>query len=156
VTGPMFRGLGYPNWILGIELWQSSVVILMLWTLTSRYGVLGAPAAWLVAVGSSQLLSLMFARRVISHPLSGAIRPIAMVVLASLAGAGTIIALQQGGAGVLGLLMAGTAGACVTIIAIWLCDVTFDLGLRAHFTQVFPQLAGIVGFTVAAPSSTIR
>ena len=57
MTGPLFRGLGYPQWLFSIEVCQSTLVVVLLWTLTGRYGVLGAAFAWLIATGSSQIVS---------------------------------------------------------------------------------------------------
>ena len=87
MTGPLFRGLGYPHWLFSIEVCQSTLVVVLLWTLTGRYGVLGAAFAWLIATGSSQIVSFLLARRIFRNPLAGLAPPLASVLLASLAGA---------------------------------------------------------------------
>ena len=148
-TGPLFRGLGYPHWILSIEAWQSSLVIVLLWSLTGRYGVLGAALAWLVAVGSSQVVSFILARRIFRNPLAGSALPLVIVLLASLVGALTAVAVTQLVPGVAGFLIAVSAAACATMAVLWFCDERFELGLRADLSQAFPQVASLLGLAPA-------
>ncbi len=149
-SGPLFRGLGYPNWILSIEVWQSSLVILLLWSLTGRYGVVGAALAWLIATCSSQVLSFVLTHRVVRNPLAESIAPIGMIVFASTTGALTAVAVQRGVAGAAGLVMALAAAALVTTAVLWFCDDHFDLGLRSGFGQAFPQAASLLRLAPAA------
>jgi O-antigen/teichoic acid export membrane protein len=148
-TGPLFRGLGHPGWILAIEVIQSTLVILLLWSLTGRYGVVGAALAWLIAIASSQVVSFIFARRILQRPLAGSIVPMAVVLLASLAAALTVFVLRQVVSGVAGLLMAVAFAASAAAIMLWSCDRRFDLGLRTDVTQAFPQMADLIAFATA-------
>jgi lipopolysaccharide exporter len=140
-SGPLFRGLGYPQWILSIEVWQSSLVIVLLWSLTGRYGVLGAAFAWLIATCSSQFVSFLLTHRIVQRPLAASALPLASILLASLVGALTAVAVTQVLSGVVGLLLALSAAACATITVLWFCDERFGLGLRTDLSQAFPQLA---------------
>jgi lipopolysaccharide exporter len=143
-SGPLFKGLGYPQWILAIEAWQSSVAILLLWTLTGRYGVLGAALAWVVAVGSAQMMSFGFARRILQRPLAGSALPLAITVVASLLAALTAVVITLTASGATGLVMATTAALLVAAVVLWIGDSFFDLELRADLTRTFPQVASLV------------
>ena len=148
-TGPLFRGLGYPHWILSIEVWQSSLVVVLLWSLTGRYGVLGAALAWLIAVCSSQVVSFILARRIFRNPLAGSALPLGSVLFASIVGALTAVAVTQLAPGVAGLLIAVSAAACATMAVLWFCDQRFELGLRRDLSQAFPQVASLLGLAPA-------
>jgi lipopolysaccharide exporter len=150
-SGPLFRGLGYPQWILSIEVWQSSLIIVLLWRLTGQYGVLGAAMAWLIAVGSSQVVSLVLAHRIIRNPLAGAMLPLAIVLLASLAGALTAVAVTRLLPGIAGLLSALSGAACTTTAVLWFCDERLELGLRIDLSLAFPQVASVLGLAPAMP-----
>jgi PST family polysaccharide transporter len=147
--GPLFRGMGYPKWVLALELVQSGLVVGLLWALTSRYGAVGAALAWLMGVVASQVLNFVFARRLVNHPLAGALLPIACVFIASSAGAATVVALGQLVAGLGGFVVALVVAPTVTSILIWLCDRRFDLGLATVLTQTFPHVAARIGLVPA-------
>jgi O-antigen/teichoic acid export membrane protein len=153
-TGPLFRGVGRPQWIVSVELCQSSLVIVLVWSLTGRYGAPGAAAAWLLAVGSSQLLSYFLARRILPRPLEGSVFPLALIMLASLTGAFAALAAHRLAPGVTGLLVAVPLAASVTIIVLWFCDTRFKLGLRTDLMRTFPQVATLAGFRPAATAAT--
>jgi O-antigen/teichoic acid export membrane protein len=149
-TGPLFRGLGYPHWLFSIELCQSSLVVVLLWTLTGRYGVLGAALAWLIATSSSQVVSFILARRILRNPLAGSALSVGSILVASLIGALTAGAVTQRVMGVTGLLIAVCAAASTTMAVLWFCDQHFELGLRRDLSQAFPQVASLLG---AAPAT---
>ena len=150
VSGPLFRGLGYPQWLFSIEVCQSTLVVVLLWTLTGWYGVLGAAFAWLIATCSSQFVSFMLARRIFRKPLAGLAPPLASVLLASLAGALASLAVTWLLMGVAGLLVATCAAACATVAVLWFCDQRFELGLRSNLSQAFPQIATLLGTVPAS------
>lgn len=144
-TGPLFRGLGHPSWILAIEVIQSTLIILLLWTLTGRYGVVGAALAWVIAIASSQIVSFVLAKRILQKPFGGSVLPVALVVVASLVGAVTVMASGHLVSGVSGLLVAASLATLATAAVIWRGDERFNLGLRGDLAQAFPQVAGLAG-----------
>jgi O-antigen/teichoic acid export membrane protein len=144
-SGPLFRGLGYPHWILSLEVWQSSLVVVLLWSLTGRYGVLGAALAWLIATCSSQVVSFILAHRIFRNPLAGTVLPLGIVLFASIVGALTAVAVTQLAPGAAGLLIAVSAAAGATMAVLWFCDQRFELGLRRDLSQAFPQVASLLG-----------
>jgi O-antigen/teichoic acid export membrane protein len=151
VTAPLFRGLGHPNWIFCIEVWQSALIVGLLWSLTGHYGAPGAALAWLIAIGSSQFVSFVLACRILARPLEGSAVPLAAVLVASLAGVGTALAVTHVVAGLTGLSMALVAASCVTMGALWFSDEHFQLSLRADLSVAFPQMARLVGLASVGP-----
>ena len=149
-SGPLFRGLGYSEWIFAIELCQSSLIVLLLWSLTGRYGVTGAALGWLVAVGTSQMVSFILTRRLLKHPLAGLVLPVGIVIFSSLLGALVVLGVTRLIAGVVGLLVAVSAAAVAMTVVLWMCDRRFALGLRRDFSQAFPQVASLLGLAPAA------
>lgn len=149
ITSPLFRGLGHPKWILGILIFQSSLILVLLWILTGRYGATGAALAWLIGVGGSQAMSFVLVRRILGNPLRQLALPLTIVVLASGVGAATAIGLIQIVAGLGGLLFAVAAASGATLVVLWFCDKRFDIGLRTDMISAFPQLASLVGLVPA-------
>jgi lipopolysaccharide exporter len=143
--GPLFRGLGYPNWTLVIEFVQSGLVIALVWSFTSRYGAAGAALAWLVAVACTQVLNFALARRLVRHPLAGAAVPLLVVGAASLAGAAAAGAVGYVVSGLVGLVIASGVAAGVTALVVWWCDTRFNLGIVTVLVHTFPQIAALVG-----------
>jgi lipopolysaccharide exporter len=149
ITAPLFRGLGHPKWIVGILVGQSGLIIVLLWSLTGRYGATGAAWAWLVGVGASQAISFILARRLLGNPFRQLALPLTIVFLASGVGAATAIVLIKIVAGVWGLLFAVSAASVVTLLVLWFCDKRLDIGLRTDLSLAFPQLANLVGLVPA-------
>lgn len=140
VCTPLFQGLGRPRWNLWIEILQSSLIIVLVWGLTSRYGIVGAALGWLLAVSSSQLVNLGLARRVVARPLAGVFRPVGLVVAGSLGGAATALVVGRLVSGPGGLVVAGSLALAVVVHVIWLGDRRFGLGVQADLADAFPQL----------------
>ena len=62
---PLLRGVGRPGRVTALEAVQSLALVSLAWWLAGAWGLVGAGIAWLVAVGSSQLLALVFLRQVL-------------------------------------------------------------------------------------------
>ncbi|HEX5817710.1 MAG TPA: lipopolysaccharide biosynthesis protein [Gemmatimonadales bacterium] len=151
VTEPLFRGLGRPKWVLAVELLQSSLTIVLLWPLTHRYGLIGAALAGLFGVSLSQLLSLLFATRVLGAPVRRSMVPISIIVLSALLGAATVPLVQRLASGTFGLVCATVIATTTMIAVLWGAESRFDVGLRRDLAYAFPQIAGLVGMRSAAP-----
>ena len=141
VSGPIWQGMGQPWRNALIEGLQTTVLLLGVWWLTSRAGVVGAALAWLPAVAVTQLLSARFLRRVLPHPMRGLGRIGLAVGTSAIAGAATAAGLDAAVAGLPGTALAGIAGAAVAFGGLWLADRRLDLGLERSLQRVFPQLS---------------
>jgi len=141
----LFRGLGHPKWVVALELVQSSLVMVLLWTVVGRYGAVGAALAWLIGTAVSQLLHFWVARRLVERPLAGVWLPVAFVGLASVVGAATAVTLRQIVAGLVGFAVAVLFASCITAILVWVCDRRFNLGLGTVLMQTFPRVADLIG-----------
>ena len=71
VAVPVFKGIGQPYRIAALEAAQTLVLVVLVWWLAGRYGVVGAAAAWLPAVLLSQVLCIAFLRRALTRPFLG-------------------------------------------------------------------------------------
>jgi O-antigen/teichoic acid export membrane protein len=143
VTAPVWQGMGQPWRNTLIEAVQSVLLLLGVWWLTSRFGVVGAALAWIPAIGMSQLLSAVFLPRVLPKPLAG-LSPIGFAVLtASAAGAATAAWIDTHLPGIPGVVAAAVVGAGLCLALLWLADRRIGLGLMRSLVQVFPQLSSI-------------
>jgi PST family polysaccharide transporter len=137
---PLFQGLGQPRWNFWIEALQSCLMIALVWELTARFGVVGAALGWMVAVASSQVVSLVLARRLAPRVVGGLFRPVGLVLAATLAGAATVPVSSRLLAGPVGLAVAAAVAVTVVATAIWMGDRRFKLGVQADLADAFPQL----------------
>jgi O-antigen/teichoic acid export membrane protein len=67
-VSPILKGVGRPHQVLMTEMVQSFLLIGLAWYLTGTFGITGAALAWLLAVGTSQFLSVLFIHQVIPPP----------------------------------------------------------------------------------------
>jgi lipopolysaccharide exporter len=149
VTGPIFNGLGQPYKITVIEIVQSLLLIAFVWSLTSRYGLVGAALAWLPRVCISQIISVIFVRQLLPQPFAGLGAVMLLITVAS--GIGAIVALS------IDLIFPGLTGfvaACLLAVIttgglLWASDRYFALGLGQGLRQLFPQIATLSGFSPA-------
>jgi O-antigen/teichoic acid export membrane protein len=140
---PMLNGFGRPYLDASVEVVQTSVLIVLLWEFTGRYGIIGAALAWLPAIAVAQLLSLAFAARLLDRPLAGL--GVALSATAAAATTGTAVAwgVNNWLGGVGGLLIASAAGGASTCVLLWLADHRLGTGLRRAVVQMVPQAAAI-------------
>jgi O-antigen/teichoic acid export membrane protein len=147
--GPLLRGFGRPSLVAVLEVIQSSLLILLVWSLAGRYGLVGAALAWLLAIGVSQVFSVMFARQLLHRPFAGLGAPLLAIAAVSAVGAMLAVGINSTFAGVIGLVVAGLAAVAVTVSLLWVLDRRFHLGLAGQLHRAFPQVASLVGLSPA-------
>jgi teichuronic acid exporter len=142
---PILKGMGRPHQLVVIELIQSVLLIALIWGLTDNFGVLGAPIAWLIAVGSSQLVSFFFIQSLLSNPFSGMAIPFFLITAISCFGSLAAWVVSTLMPGLFGLVVATLLGLAIVGILLWVADRGLALGLRQNLDLVFPQLTHLVG-----------
>jgi PST family polysaccharide transporter/lipopolysaccharide exporter len=148
-VSPLLKGLGQPYKLAAIELMQSTLLVGMVWWLTGRVGVLGAPLAWLIAVSFSQILSAYFIRHLLPKPFAGLGRSALAIILVCLAGGLTAWAITGVMPGVLGLAVATGAGLFLIVFTLLALDRLFAFGWLRDLSMAFPQV-GVLANTAAA------
>jgi O-antigen/teichoic acid export membrane protein len=141
---PILKGMGKPSKIFIIEALQSSLLILLVWGLTSRFGVNGAALAWLPAVIISQIAGIHFMRKILPRPFAGLGVP--MTVIATVSGLGAVIALGINGRvpSLAGFLTASFIAVIAMVALLWVSDRRFALGLSDDLIRVFPRITALV------------
>jgi O-antigen/teichoic acid export membrane protein len=149
VTGPIFNGLGQPYKVTVIEIVQSLLLIAFVWSLTSRYGLVGAALAWLPRVIISQIVSVIFVRQLLPQPFAGL--GVVMFFITVASGIGAVVALSINiiFPGLIGFVIACTLAVVSTGGLLWASDRHFSLGLINGLGQIFPQLTTLAGFSPA-------
>jgi len=143
-TIPLVKGFGQSYRITQIELVQSSSLILMIWFFTSRYGTLGAALAWLPAIIAVQILCLYFIRDIFHDSLKEVRKPLIVILLATLAGAGISYLAIHILPNIPGLVIASLLAALLTGSILWFSDNRYSLGLVRNIAIAFPQVASIL------------
>jgi PST family polysaccharide transporter/lipopolysaccharide exporter len=141
VAVPVFKGIGQPYRIAALEAAQSLVLVVLVWWLADKYGIVGAAVAWIPAVLLSQILCIAFLRRALTSPFLGlGLRLVAILAVTALGGtlAWFVDARVDG---LSGLLLATALGAGLTLSLLWLLDRTLGLELEEVVVQTFPPLA---------------
>lgn len=145
-VAPLLKGLGQPYKLVVIELLQSTLLVGLIWGLTGRYGVLGAPLAWLAAVGSSQFISALFLRQVLPRPFSGLGRPLLTILTVCAMGGFLAWSATNLIPGLPGFIAGASLGPLSIGLALLILDRNFELGLIRDLSLAFPQVATLVGF----------
>jgi hypothetical protein len=109
--------------------------------LIGMFGVLGAALVWLPTVGSSQILSAIFVRRILPKPFQGALGAAATVTGVAVVGGFLGVFLMNLVPGLVGLVLAAGAAAFTMAALLWLADQVLHLGLQANLILAFPPLA---------------
>ena len=147
VAVSVFKGFGQPYRVAFLEVFQSSITLILVWVLTSRFGLVGSALAWLPAILLSQILSARFLREILDHPLKG----LHMPLLAILTGAGLCVLVATFVSdlipGLIGLIIATALGGASTLAFLWATDRRFKLGFAHNIALVFPQFADFLGFS---------
>jgi O-antigen/teichoic acid export membrane protein len=141
VSGPLWHGMGQPWRNALIEAVQSAVLLLGVWWLTARIGVIGAALAWIPAVCATQILTATFLPRVLPRPMAGLSRLALAVMTASAAGAALAIWVDGLVQGLVGAIGAGLLGGGLCLVMLWLADRRLELGLERSLATVFPRLS---------------
>jgi O-antigen/teichoic acid export membrane protein len=144
-TVPILNGLGQPYKVTVLEIVQSLLIVVFVWELASRFGVVGAALAWVPAILASQLISAIFMQRLLNKPFSGLIAPMLAITLTTCTGALVALAVDGLVPGIAGLILASLVGALVTFGSLWVSDKRFSLGFRLNITLLFPQFSAALG-----------
>jgi lipopolysaccharide exporter len=142
VTSPVWQGMGQPWRSALIETAQTSLLLLGVWWLAPRMGVIGAAVAWLPAIAVSQLLCAVFLSRVLPRPLAG-LGGLHLAVLAA-AGAGALLAavVQAHLPGLAGTIAAALGGAALALALLHGADRRLALGLWQSLLRLLPPALG--------------
>jgi O-antigen/teichoic acid export membrane protein len=155
-TVPLLKGVGQPYRIAVLEVIQSALIIVLVWGLTGRFGLVGAALAMLLSVAASQGVSVLFVKRLLDRPFGGLTARAATLFGSALGSAAVALALVRLPWGVTGLAVAATAGAAVGAGILWCADRRFELGLIQDFTRAFPQVAVLFGLSARKDESQPR
>jgi PST family polysaccharide transporter/lipopolysaccharide exporter len=147
---PLLKGIGQPYKVTVLEGVQSSLLILLIWWLAGKYGLIGAAFAWLPAKAVSQLFAARFARQALPRSFVGLGRPIMAIAFAAGAGAAIALAADNFLHGITGLILAIFLSVTLMGSLLWGLERRLKLGLTDDLVRAFPQVAAIVGF----PSAT--
>jgi O-antigen/teichoic acid export membrane protein len=144
MTIPILKGVGLPHHQVAIELIQTTLLVASIWVLIDQFGVLGAPMAWLISVGSAQLVSFYFIKRLFSKPFSGMVKPLLIITTVSCFGGMVAWLLSYVIPGLFGLVISIFAGLVLIGGILWLADQGMALGIRQDINLVFPQVSRII------------
>jgi O-antigen/teichoic acid export membrane protein len=143
-TIPLVKGFGQPYRITQFELVQSSSIFLMTWLFTSQFGVIGTALAWLPTAILVQLLAWFFVTKIFHSALRDVVKPLLVILLATVAGAAVSAAMITALQNIIGLFIASTLGVIVTVAMLWIADNRFSLGLVRNILTAFPQVAAFL------------
>jgi lipopolysaccharide exporter len=138
---PILKGMGKPGGLVLLEIIQSSLLILLIWSFTGAFGIAGAGLAWLAAIGASQLLSGFLLQRLLPSPFSDLGRPLVVIAAIAVLGGGVALIMDSAAHGIGGFLLAGSISMALMGWLLWLSDRRWQLGLFASAGLVLPRLA---------------
>lgn len=141
IAVPTFKGLGQPFKVTLLEGVQSLALVIFIYGLTLRFGLLGAPLAWFPAILASLTIAIVFLRRLLPRPFAGLAGLLMAITTASLLGMGASISLYHLIPSFFGFALSVLAGIGSVVALIWFLDHRFSLGIRQALTTVFPQVA---------------
>jgi O-antigen/teichoic acid export membrane protein len=146
---PILKGLGKPSNIMVIEGVQTFLLIVFVWFLTGRFGLVGAVLAWLPAVAVSQVLCAVFSKQLLYKPFQELRAPLLAILFSS--GVGAIIAfgVDSNLEGILGFAVAILSALVAIVLLLWAFDRRFDLGLTQGLASAFPQVHALMRFSLA-------
>jgi O-antigen/teichoic acid export membrane protein len=143
-VGPLLQGLGQPQRVLIVTATQNVVLIVFVWILGVRNGLIWAAAAWLPAIMVSQLLNAIFVARAVPHPFNGIGKRLLTVIAASLVGGAIGYMVTHLLANFAGLLIAAILSPAVIASLIWSLDKHFELGILGNLPRLFPQVSALI------------
>lgn len=146
---PILKGLGQPYKFTIIEAVQSILIIVFVWGLTVRYGLIGAVLAWLPAVMVSQVCSVVFMKQILRRPFAGLKAPIVAIMAASITGAIIAMVVDNIMPGTSGFVVASFLALITTGALLWASDRRFALGLVDNLGRIFPHVASFMGYSQA-------
>jgi O-antigen/teichoic acid export membrane protein len=95
LTGPVYRGLGMPEWNVYENSIRLIILVISIWPLSEVLGAIGAAASVLLAVGGGLLVGMYKLREVINVSPGTFIRTLTIPVLASLSMAVVVIQIKR-------------------------------------------------------------
>jgi PST family polysaccharide transporter len=147
VIVPILNGVGQPYKVTMLEIVQSSLIIMSVWILSGRYGLVGAALAWLPAIIASLILSIIFIQRILLHPYVKLGMPMLMVMVSSGAGAIVALSVDRIVPGLPGFIAANILAVIVIGGILWISDRRLTLGLGEGLSKAFPQVALLLGYS---------
>jgi PST family polysaccharide transporter len=149
VVVPILKGVGHPHKVTVLEIVQSSLIIIFVWFLSGRYGLVGAALAWLPAIIASLILSIIFIQQILWEPFAKLKAPMIMIIISSGMGAVVALFIDRVLPGLPGLIAASILAVVVIGAILWLSDRRLALGLREGLSKAFPQVALFIGYSSA-------
>ena len=140
VTGPIFNGFGYPSKVTLIEIVQSTSIILLVWGLTTRFGLVGAALAWLPTAVISQVVSILLIRRLLPRPFAELGAPMVMITVVTVISSFIAFMIDSFAPNLVGLILAIIVAITAFAGLLWVADRRFSLGFVAELQHMFPQI----------------
>lgn len=142
---PVLKGMGHPQKQTLMQFVLAAMLILFVWGLAGRYGVVAAALAWILAVGINQIFAFIFVRQVLVRPLAGLAPFLFAILTASTAGVAVAWSVEALLPGMLGLVLSVGLALSVTGLVIWSLDRRLGLGLAADVARAYPPIAPFLG-----------
>lgn len=139
-VGPLLEGRGVPQHATAMDAVRSCVLLLTVWPLTARFGLLGAGVAVLLSELAVQILAARLARQLLPEPFGGLWPAASVALLASGAAAGVALAVDAMLGPPLGLLASASAALVVGTLLLMALDHMLDVGLLRQLAATFPVL----------------
>jgi O-antigen/teichoic acid export membrane protein len=143
-VGPVLQGLGRPNRVVVLGVVQSLIILLFVWNLEGRYGVVSVAFAWVPAIAVSQIISAVFIRQLLPRPFSGMGQPLLVILITAAFGGMIALGVTTILSGLVGLVIAVSVAAVFIGISLLFFERSFSLGLLSNLPRAFPQIATLV------------
>jgi O-antigen/teichoic acid export membrane protein len=141
---PLLRGLGQPHKPALLDLVTSILLASLVWSLAGAFGVVGAAAAWIPALGVAQILGFAMVRGVFRAPLEGVWKIMASMALVAAPGALLALWIDATLGGLGGLVLAAAAGSVVILVMFVAADRSFSLGLVEDVATFSPRVGDLL------------
>ncbi len=147
ITVPIFNGFGHPSKVTLIEVIQSTSIILLVWGLTTRFGLVGAALAWLPTAIISQFVSIFLIRRLLPRPFAKLGRPLLAITAVTLTSSLLAFAINSMVPTLVGLILAVILSVVTFGSLLWLANRRFSLGFVTELNQMFPQFSSLLNYS---------
>lgn len=147
---PVLKGMGHPQKQTILQLVMSAMLILFVWGLAGRYGVVAAALAWILGVGINQIFAFIFVRQILVRPFAGLAPSLFAILTASTAGVAVAWSVQTLLPGTVGLVLAVALAVPVTALVMWSLDRRLGLRLAVDMARAYPPIAPLLGIGVEA------
>jgi O-antigen/teichoic acid export membrane protein len=144
---PFLKGVGQPFKVVVIEGVQTFILIVLVWILTSQWGLAGAAISWLPAIVVSQLISAKFIKQLVPRPFEGLMKSLLVITGVAVSGAVIASGINTTISGLTGFIAGISLAAIFMGVVMWVSDRKFALGLGEDLARVFPQFASLVGYS---------